>query len=218
MNEKRYIQQIVRRLQCTKQQKKEIQKQLKSDIQAALLAGDSMKEIQERMGNPVNVAREFNENFKPEEKKQAKKEKRGKIIWLILCVCIILGGLLYWWFPKVGELGSSGLYNVDEVQEQIETVIDLLNAEDYETLADLSDKRMKPMFAEEERESWKQAKDTIESDWGKFVSLGNSYTVEIEQMGKKFVIAQINASYENVSVTYTITFDEEMKLAGLYMR
>ena len=63
MNEKRYIQQIVRRLQCTKQQKKEIQKQLKSDIQAALLAGDSMKEIQERMGNPVNVAREFNENF-----------------------------------------------------------------------------------------------------------------------------------------------------------
>ena len=41
---------------------------------------------------------------------------------------------------------------------------------------------------------------------------------EINQRGQKFAIAQLNVSYENISVTYTLTFDDKMKLAGFYIK
>ena len=41
---------------------------------------------------------------------------------------------------------------------------------------------------------------------------------EIRQNGQRYVVVQVAVTYENVNVTYTITFDENMKLAGLYMK
>lgn len=41
---------------------------------------------------------------------------------------------------------------------------------------------------------------------------------EVQQMGQSFAVCQTTVIYENVTVVYTITFDEEMNLAGLYMR
>ena len=41
---------------------------------------------------------------------------------------------------------------------------------------------------------------------------------EIRQRGQRYAVVQVAVMYENVEVTYTITFDENMKLAGLYMK
>ena len=41
---------------------------------------------------------------------------------------------------------------------------------------------------------------------------------EITQMNRHFAVCQVNVSYENVSVVYTITFDENMNVAGLYFK
>lgn len=62
------------------------------------------------------------------------------------------------------------------------------------------------------------ALDSVSSDWGEFLTFGNGYQSEITQMGKKYVVIQLTAGYENVSVTFTITFDDKMQLAGLYMK
>lgn len=35
---------------------------------------------------------------------------------------------------------------------------------------------------------------------------------------EKYVVGQVTVNYENTNVTYTITFDEDLKLAGLYMK
>lgn len=58
----------------------------------------------------------------------------------------------------------------------------------------------------------------LSSDWGNFQSFGNYYMADVKQMGRQLGIIQMNASYENTSVTYTISFDKEMKLAGLYIK
>ena len=42
--------------------------------------------------------------------------------------------------------------------------------------------------------------------------------VEIKQMGKRMVTSQVTVAYENLSATYTITLDRDLKLAGLYMK
>ena len=69
------------------------------------------------------------------------------------------------------------------------------------------------------KEALEGAKQQLGSgEWGAFQSFGTSYTAEIEQMGKKYVMVQMNAVYENTSVTYTITLDENLKLAGFYVK
>ena len=46
----------------------------------------------------------------------------------------------------------------------------------------------------------------------------NEYATEVIQNGEHYAIAQVTVSYENVNVVYTLTYDADMKLAGLYMR
>ena len=41
---------------------------------------------------------------------------------------------------------------------------------------------------------------------------------EIKQQGTLFALVQVNAQYENTAVTFTISFDDNMQLAGFYIR
>ena len=41
---------------------------------------------------------------------------------------------------------------------------------------------------------------------------------EMSQHGNLYAFAQQEAKYENVTVVYSLTFDENMKLVGLYIR
>lgn len=67
-------------------------------------------------------------------------------------------------------------------------------------------------------ETIENARNGISDDWGDFRSFGIVYMSELKQRGHYYAVTQVTASYENVSVTYTITFDENMKLSGLYMK
>lgn len=218
MSQNGYINQIICKLQCSKKQKAEIKRQLESDVQSAVADGEIMMEIRERMGTPADVAKEFNDNFKPEELKQAKKEKRLKIITIIIITCILLIGVIYWCLPKTSEFGSSGKFTAEKVEEQAEIIIDLVNEDDFEGLQEHSNEIMKKMFVEEQQESWLAAKALLGKDWGAFISLEDSFMVEVSQMGQNIALISIKATYENVSVVYQLSFDEQMKLAGIYMR
>lgn len=58
----------------------------------------------------------------------------------------------------------------------------------------------------------------ISPDWGEFKSFSNAYCAEVVQAGQTLQIVEIGAQYENVSVTYTIVFNENMEVAGLFMK
>lgn len=218
MSQKGYINQIVRKLQCSKEQKKEIKRQLESDIQAAVSGGETMQEIQQRMGTPMNVAKEFNDNFKPDEVKKAKNEKRIKIIAISLAVCVLFVGFIYWYIPKTSEFGSSGKFMAKELQEQAEIIIGLVNEDDFEGLQEQSNEMMKKMFVKEQQAVWLDAKALLGTDWGAFISVEDSFLVEVNQMGQDMAMISVKATYENVSIVYQLAFDEQMKLAGIYMR
>ena len=135
-DEKQYVQQVVKMLKCSKEQKEEIRRQLEADIRDARERNESDAEIKQSLGSPVAMA----------------------------------------------EIATS---------------------------------EMQPYLTEEKME---EAKKTIGDDWGTFRNLGKTYMTEIRQNGQSFAMVQMNASYDNVSVTYTLTFDAEMKLAGIYMK
>lgn len=114
------------------------------------------------------------------------------------------------------DANTENMEAANSVEAKTEAVIALLNAEDYETLQnDYAAEEMKPYLTKEVIDD---AKLYVGEDWGAFVSNGKIYAEKVNQNGVDYTIAMVNSMYENVSVTYTITFDSKMKLAGLYMR
>ena len=79
----------------------------------------------------------------------------------------------------------------------------------------MSDEKLAEMMNKEEMD---QAKSNFGDDWGEFQNFGEVYLIESTRMGQHSAIAQINASYENTSVTYTLSFNEDMELNGVWMK
>lgn len=219
MTKEKYVKEVVKKLKCPKVKKKEIAKQLEADILSAMENGETMESIMESMGTPECISEEFNANLSEAEIAAAKRAKKWKIAISVIAaigILAMIGGGIYWWLPKGKMVTESENFNEEEVEKQAELIISLFDAEDYEGIINLSvDEAKENGF----KEALEGAKAQISSsDWGTFQAFGTSYTVEVEQMGKKYAVIQVNAVYDNTSVTYTITFDENLLLAGFYIR
>ena len=215
MTKQDYVKQVVKKLNCPQDKKADIEKQLLSDIEIALGEGRRLEDILTEMGEPEALAKEFNENFGGGE---APQRKRRRIIIVILAVAVVLAvlaGLAYWALPKQRDIGDSGKFTAYVVEQYSTAVVDAFSRGDYDTLEGYYSKEMREAVT---RQMLEDLKPVIGDDWGEYRGVGTAYMAEVNQRGKAYVIVQMNASYENVSVTYTLTFNSEMQLVGFYMK
>lgn len=216
MNRDKYVKAVTKKLKCSKKKKKEIERELEADIQIALENGEEWIQIKDRMGNPSSLAMEFNENLSKIELVSFKRIKRIKIICIIVIILGLIGTGIYFMLPKTYDIDNGSIFNKNTVVSQADKIIDLLNKNDYDIINNqYADSKMKIAL---KGTAIADAKEKVGTNWGEFKSFTSEYTAEVKQMGKKYAVAQITALYENRSVTYTISFDEDMKLAGLYMK
>lgn len=219
MKTETYVDKIVKQMQCSKSKKEEIRKQLLGDIRERVAAGESEEAVIAQMGTVEELAQEFNESFSAKERKRSRKSRSTKMI--IITILVIIGlfaiatALLYWMLPKGTDISESSTFVKEQVEARVEEVINLLDDGAYDTLAENATEQMAGVLNDEDMDA---AKQLVGDDWGARVELGMIYMQEVEQQGVHYVITQVVASYENVTVTYTITFDENMKLAGIYMK
>ncbi|MCM1174385.1 MAG: DUF3887 domain-containing protein [Blautia sp.] len=215
METEKYVNSIVRKIKCVGAKKKEIKNQLLSDIAMRREAGETMEQIMESMGTAAEIAEAFEQNLSKADKKAYKRRKfwenTGSIVLVLLLLCMYV----WWYIPKTADISGDERFAREKITEAAKEVIELLDKEDYESLYAMS--------IEEIQEAMNSGtiggvKDGISADWGKRQSIGSIYTGGIKQKGKLMAVAQVDVIYENVSVVYTITFDENRKLAGLYMR
>ena len=212
---KKYIRRITRRLQCSGQRRAEIRKQLMSDYEAALENGEKDEDIIRRMGTPAEIADEFNAGFSPAEKKKNKREKWLKWILIIVGIIVIVFLILSWFMPKSTDIEKSRFFEKDEVISRTEEIIGYIGDKDYEALKNYGIPEMNAYFTADFME---QIHSYFGSDWGAFLSFGNPYIVDTKQMGKHHAVIQVNASYENASITFTLQFDADMRLEGLWVK
>lgn len=151
-----------------------------------------------------------------------KRKFSGIIVGTAAILCIGMSYMLIdkLWKPTPNntkaDIKTEESYDRAYVESLTEEIIVLLDAEDYKTLQE--------EYASDEMKSYMtkevigEAKSAVSDNWGEFVSNGNIYSGEVIQNGEKFIIVQVNTMYENVSVTYTITFDDEMRVAGIFMK
>lgn len=144
-----------------------------------------------------------------------KSKKIYRIITTVIVV-VVVGVWMFSWMQKQSSgLENSEIFSSEVVEAEMRNVIELLNKEDYEALHEISDNTMKEFLTPE---VWGDAKVQFSENWGELEKLGNIYLSEAEQNGLPMAAGQVKATYENVKVTYTIVFNEEMQLAGLYIK
>lgn len=215
MNQENYLKEVEKHLNCGKARKKQIRRELEADICTASEQGEEWEETRKRMGEPAELAREFNENMGNTKRKMSRPKKILLICAAVAAVLAVLAAVLFWLLPKTYPISASSIFQEETVASEAEEIVELLNEKDYETLQEKSTDQMKTVMNEEYMEG---AKAQVGGDWGEFQRFTSSISVEAVQQGKHFAITELTALYENRSVTYQISFDENMELAGIYMR
>lgn len=215
MNEKQYVNAIAKKIKCTDKRKKEIKKQLLTDIEMRIKQGERLEEIISQMGTAEEIAADFNEDISIEEQKRYGRNKVLKIVIPIAMALILLGFFVYWIFPKTVTIEQSEYFDGQQVEAAMKETVELLDAEDYAALQESAIPKMKPFL---NAQTWTGIRATFSDDWGEREQFGAVYMVEVIQANKHLAVGEVTVTYENVSVTYRLTYDEEMRFAGIYVR
>lgn len=213
MDAEKYVKKIVRNLKCTGAKKKEIGDSLLSDIAARREQGEAMEQIMESMGSPEEIAEAFSQNLSDADRKAYKRRRIGMTIGQIVAALVFLSALAWWMIPKPAALGDD--LSQEAVTASVENVIVMLNQNDFDGLQELAVDELKSKLTQETLD---EVRKGISEDWGEMQSIGKVYMQGVKQKGKVIVVTQVDAVYENISVVYTISFDEDLRLGGLYMR
>ncbi len=215
MDAQKYVKAIARKIKCSGKKKKEIKKQLMTDIQMRIKQGEQLEEIISQMGTVREIAEGFNENISEEEQKRFVRNRVLKIVVPVITVLILLVLLVYWMLPKSFDIAKSKYFNEEQVEAAMKETIELLDAGDYAALQERADSQMRSVLNDETME---QARGLLSDDWGERQQFGAAYMAELVQGNKHFAVGEITVTYENVSATYRLTYDEEMRLSGIYVR
>ena len=217
MNQELYFKKLGKELHCAGKKRADILEDLRADVREAISQGESWEQVMERMGTPEELAGELNENM------GLKGKGFGGIrVWkTVLCTAgvilflLILGGI---WFyrslPKSYEIGESGLFDKETVETSAQEIVELFDSGDYEALQEKAIDEMKPFLTEEELG---KAREESLGELGEFQKFSGYIAAEIKQGKDTLAITEVTALYEERSVIYRISFDADMKLAGLYM-
>ena len=134
MNKESYVKAVAKRLTCSKARQAEFVRDLESDIAAALSAGETWEQVESRMGDPRQVAQEFNEDLSEAERAAGKKRKRTKTIAIVATVAVavaaIIGAAAWWAAPKLSPAGQSSSLSEQQVIEQAQKVAEVRAAGD----------------------------------------------------------------------------------------
>lgn len=215
MNEKQYVNAIVRKIKCSTAKRKDIKKQLLGEVCERENRGESMAGIVEQMGSPKEIAEGFNETISDAEKKKYSRNKRCKILCAVVLFIALAVFAISRGIPRQKDIEKSTFFDTEEVEASMKEIVSLLDAGDYEELRQKAIPEMQQVLTEETME---KVKEELAEDWGERLQFGKAYTTELVQGNLHYAVGEITVVYENVSATYRITFDSDMLLAGLYIR
>lgn len=215
MTAEKYAASIAKRVKCSKKKRKEIRQQILSDITAAAEQGNPIENIIKQMGNAAELAKEFNDSLPKSERQKYIRNKIIKITVPIAAVLIALIILIYQMIPKTTSIENSQIFSKETVTAKMKETVVLINEMDSDALCSGAIPQLQPYLA---KAALTKVKKQISDDWGACTSFGTAYTTELTQMGKHLAVGEITVTYENTTVTYRLTYDEDMKLAGLYIR
>lgn len=144
MTSKVYVSKIMKKIQCSGEKKKDIERQLLAEIQERMEAGEKESDIITDMGSITEIAESFNEAITPEEKKAYQKKKDLTILGCTVFVLLIVILAVQWLIPRGKDLDKSTIFSKEAVEQETQKVIRLFDQGDYQTLQENAADEMVP--------------------------------------------------------------------------
>lgn len=117
-------------------------------------------------------------------------------------LCLLLSGC---------SNGLDDSYDREQLKEKASEVINDLNVENYPAIVAMGDENMnQPTLEKSLKEAWSPAF----KEFGSFVAFDSFDYTQKDDMAIVIVIA----SYQNNKVQFTISFNQDMQLSGLYFK
>lgn len=215
MTAERYTKEVGRLLKCRASKKREIKSRLLSEIQSAVAGGENQEDVLKRMGTAWDCANRYNDNFDRAERKAAKRERAVKIWGVVLLVIAVLAAAVYWNLPRWSEISESTVFREDSVCAAAEEIIRLYSDNDFEAVTARMNDDMKQVL---NAATLQYMKSQMKEEFGELLAFGDMQASEAKQGGRSYAMVQVCVSYANMNVTYTITLDADMKMAGFYIK
>ncbi|MDE7204167.1 MAG: DUF3887 domain-containing protein [Lachnospiraceae bacterium] len=215
MTAEQYAKEVGKLLKCRASKKKEIKSQLVSKINSAVAKGEDLEDVLNRMGIPWDYANRYNDYFDKAERKAAKRERALKTWGIVLLISAVLIAVVYWNLPKWSDISESTVFSEDRVKAEAEEIIRLYSDNDFQAVTARMNDDMKQVL---NAATLQYTKSQMKENFGDLLAFGNMYASEAKQNDRLYAMVQVSVSYTNMSVTYTITFDADMKLAGFYVK
>lgn len=137
------------------------------------------------------------------------RKKKLNILILSLLICLLL-------LSACGGKELSSEFVQKEVEELAADVINMVNKEELEEIQELCNQEMKGAMTEDVlNEVFDMVKEFGEYDGIEKIDVAG---VEDKASHEPIAVAVVKAKYANKSAVYTISFDTNMKLAGLYIK
>ncbi len=122
----------------------------------------------------------------------------------VLCLCALLA------LTACGASVPEGM-SEDQVQEAAEATVQQLEDEDYTALMDSMTQKMQQAVTQEE---WEATWAPVHSQLGAMEKIGSHNLAAKDGMA----VDVVKVTYENGSLTFTLSYDPDYQLAGLYMK
>ena len=141
---------------------------------------------------------------------------KSKIKSLGITILIIILGIVAFSTTDCSADKLSSDFNQEELRKAAENVIMLINNKDTKGLNALCNDKMKALLTEE---SMKPIYEVLQ-DSGKYMLIDDQTMLGTtdKQTKEEFAVVMMRAKYENKRITYTINFDKQLKLAGLFYK
>lgn len=220
MNQQSYVKAVAKRLACSKERRGEFARDLESDIAAALASGETWQRVEQRLGDPRQMAQEFNEGLSDAERAVGRRRKRNRVIALAIAALLVMAAVLaaatWWATPRTAPAGQGAGATEQQVLERAREAVGYMGEGDYDALRSMAPASLRDRLPDE---LLNEARSTVGGgDWGAFTSFGTAYANEVTQAGQTIEAVEIVAVYENAVVTYTLTFDENLQMTNFFVR
>lgn len=129
-------------------------------------------------------------------------KKFMKVILTVLCAAILVG---------CGADKLSDKYSEDTLKKEVEGIIDSFNNEKYEEVILKGDENLQSQLTSDKlKEVW----ESVSPRLGEYKELSK---IAFQEKDEAAIVVAI-AKYEKSKVQFTMSFNEDMKLIGIYMK
>ena len=213
MTEQQFLRQIKRLLHCKADKKREILRQLESDIASAKEGGKSWEEIRQEWGTPEQFVSEFNED--------GRSIQKGKriLIGSVAVACVAAGV----WFAHSHEKNSGQqltknveTQKIEKIPDVVREVITDFSDGAYEKFIARCDAKMQVAFS---KKNWEDAQKIASSQMIEKAENEKLLSVtQTTQAGQDLKVYQVAVDYGKRQIVYTISLDTENLIAGFYFK